>query len=245
MQADERIVSYMKERNEYAKCVAAVVAVQLFALAVYFCMYALIAGGVFYSLSEDTGKILMIALSVVIAVVLGIVNILTAIRSSKVYITRPDSIALSDGRDVVRIAYDTARPVLIYKITYSLVILSVSGIVYITLLILMTDTSLANIYGRIVCCLFLAVAVLIAYPCIDRIACYRALLNETHELYYDIRPDKALYYILSVATPAVICLWYILRYYGNSPKTAWIVIPVAALFALAIAFLANWVRKKP
>ncbi len=244
MTPDDRIVSYMKERDAYARCVATVIAVQLFALAVYFCMYALIAGDVFYSLSEGPGKVVIMAFAAAIAVVLCIVNYLTAIRSKKVYITRPDKIALNDGQEIVRIAYDTARPVLIYKITYSLVIMSISGLVYITLMIFIDDISLARIYGRIVCCIFSAVAVLIAYPCIDRIACYRALLNETHILYYDIKPNKPLMYILSFTAPLVVCLWYALRYYVGDSATAWVVFPVAALFILAIAFLANWTAEK-
>lgn len=240
MQADERIVNYMKERADYAGTVACVVAVQLFALAVYFCFYALVAGGVFLSGSAETGKVIVIAISAAIAAGLCVVNFLTAIRSRKVYITRPDRTAINDAKEIVRIAYDTARPVLIFKITYSLVMLTVSGVIYITLLIIMEDQVLANIYGRIVVCLICGVAILIAYPCIDRIACYRALLNETHVLYYDIRPNTALMYILSFSVPICVCVWYALRYYGSAQDIAWTVFPFTALFVLAIAFLVKW-----
>ena len=237
MQPDERIVNYMKERNGFARAVACTVAVQLFALAVYFCLYAVISSDAFYSLSERTGKIIIISLAVAIAIGLCVVNVLMVIKSKRVYITRPDSIALRDAKDTVAIAYSTARPVLIYKITYSLVLLTVGGIVYIILGIYMDDAVLAGLYGRTVCCVICAAAVLIAYPCIDRIACYRALLGETHVLSYDIRPDLPLMYILSVVTPLCICLWYVLRYYMDYEKTAWILFPVTALFALAIPFL--------
>ena len=240
MQADERIVNYMKERTDYARTVACVVAVQLFALAVYLCFYALVAGGVFLSRSEGTGKVIVIAISATIAAGLCVVNYLTAIRSKKVYITRPDRTAISDTQEIVRIAYDTARPVLIFKITYCLVMLTLSGVIYITLLIFMEDQSLANIYGRIAVCLIGGVAILIAYPCIDRIACYRALLNETHFLYYDIKPNTPLLYILSFTVPICVCVWYALRYYGSRPDIAWAVFPFVALFALATAFLAKW-----
>ncbi len=237
MNPDERIIGYMKERNDHARTVACAVAVQLFALAVYFCMYALIAGRVFLSLSEDTGNVIMISVSAAIAIFIIVLNILTVIRGKKVYINRPDSIALRDGADVVRIAYSTARPVLIYKITYSLVILATGGLVYITFVSFMEDQILAGLYGKIVVCIAGAVAFLIMWPCIDRIACYRSLLNETHELYYDEKPDNALKYIAAFTVPAVICLWYILRYFGTYQGIAWIVFPVAALFAFAIAFL--------
>ncbi len=240
MQADERIVNYMKTRNEQAGTVACVVAVQLFALAAYLCLYALIAGGVFYSLTEKTGKVIIIVTACIIAVILCVINIMTVIRSKKVYITRPDSIALRESSEIVREAYSTARPVLIYKITYSLVMVSLAGIVNIMLLIFMEDQALATIYGRIVSCLAVAFAVIIAYPCIDRISCYRALLNETHELYTDTPANTALMYIMSIAVPASICLWYGLRYYGTRPDIAWIVFPVTALFAFAFAFLRNW-----
>ena len=237
---DDRIVRYMKERDEFARTVASVVAVQLFALAVYFCMYALVAGKAVYSGSERTGRIVVISISAAVAVILCVVNILTVIRSEKVYISRPDSTSIRDMFEAVRLAYSTARPVLILKITYGLIMMTCSGVVYIMLLTLMEDQALAGMYGRIVCCLAVAAAVLIAYPCIDRIGCYRALLGESHYLYYDIKPAKAIRYVLSVVVPASLCLWYILRYYSPKDGVAWMVFPVAALFSLAVSFLIKW-----
>ncbi len=240
MSTDEQIVNYMKERYNYAKTVASVIAVQLFALAVYFCIYALIAGGVFYSLSEKTGKIISVALAFAIAAGICVINVMTVIRSKSVYISRPDAIALREYKETVRYAYDTARPVLIYKITYSLVIVGASGLVYIMLLIGMEDKNLAGMYGRIVCCLALAVAILIAYPCFDRIGCYRALLGETHELITDNKQSKAFGYVASFALPLSLFTWYALRFYGPRGDIAWAVFPFTALFALAFIFLANW-----
>lgn len=237
---DDRIVRYMKERNEFARTVASVIAVQLFALAVYFCMYALVAGKAVYSGSERTGRIVVISISAAIAVVICVVNILTVIRSDKVYISRPDSTSIRDMSEAVRLAYGTARPVLILKITYSLIIMTCSGVVYIMLLTFMEDQALAGMYGRIVCCLAVAGAVVIAYPCIDRIGCYRALLGQTHYLYYDIKPNKAIRYVLAVVLPASLCLWYLLRYYSPKDSVAWIVFPAAALFSLAASFLIKW-----
>ena len=230
----------MKTRDEQARTVACVVAVQLFALAVYYCLYALIAGGVFYSLSENIGKIIIVVTAIVIAILIAILNIMTVIKRKKVDITKPDSVALRDGEEVVRIAYTTARPVLIYKITYSLVILCLAGLVNIILLSFMGDQPLATIYGRIVICLLTALAVIIAYPCLDRISCYRALLNETHALYIDNGVNMPIRYILAFAVPFSICLWYALRYYGTRPDIAWIVFPTTALFAFAFSFLRNW-----
>ena len=242
MQADERIVNYMRARADYAKTVACAIAVQLFALAVYFCLYALIFSNLFYSLSENTGKIIMICIAIVIAVGLCVLNVFTVIRYQKVDINRPDVIAMRDGNEIVRIAYTTARPVLIYRITYSMVICGVGGLVYITLLIFMNDTSLAGLYGRIACCILSAAAVLLAYPCIDRIACYRALLSETHELVTHERSGRMTMFTAAVVIPPTVCLWYILRYYGPRADIAWIVFPLVALFSMAIVFLSNWVK---
>lgn len=243
MQPDERIVNYMKERALYAKTVACVLAVQLFALAVYFLMYALVASDAFYSLSEDSAKIIMIAIATVIAVFLCVVNFLTVIKHRKVDITKPDGISIRDAHDTVRLAYDTARPVLMLKITYALVLLTVSGIVYIILSMLMEDPTLAGLYGRIVCCIVSAAAILIAYPCIDRISCYRALLGETHELYMGRGHNPVSAYVFALAVPVAICAWYILRYYGPRRDIAWIVFPVSALLALAVTFLVGWNRQ--
>ena len=143
----------MKERNDRAKTVACAIAVQLFALAVYFCMNALLSSGMFLSLSEDTGKIMVISLAAAIAIGLIVLNFLTVIRGKKVDITRPDSIALRDGEEVVDMAYTTARPVLIYKITSGLVLMTAAGLVYIKLLSYMEDQGLANLYGKIICCI--------------------------------------------------------------------------------------------
>ena len=236
MGPDERIVKYMKERDRFARTVACTVAVQLFALAIYFCMYVLYARAV-YSLSENTVKYVVISIAGIIAVGLMTINILMVIRSEKVYITRPDAIAIRDASETVSLAYSVARPVLIFKITCILVMLTAGGLVYIMLMTFMEDATLAGLYGRIICCVIIGVAVIIAYPCIDRIACYRALRGETHELSYDIRPNKAYLISFAIATPLTICIWYILRYYFDLAATAWIVFPLILLFALAIPFL--------
>ena len=243
MEPDERIVNYMKERNTYAKTVACVLAVQLFALAVYFLLYALIAGSAFYSESEDIAKFVMIVISAIIAACLCVLNFLTVARAGKVYITKPDSIAIRDAKDAVRLAYDTARPVLIFKITYSLVFLTVSGLVYITMLILMEDQYIGELYGRIACAVIAAACILIAYPCLDRISCYRALLGETHEMYIDRGHSPASAYVFAFVVPVTICAWYVLRYYGARRDIAWIVFPASALLALAVTFLVSWNRQ--
>ncbi len=234
----------MKARNDFAKTVASAIALQLFALAVDFCMYAIIAGGVFYSLSEQTGKIICISLAAAITIGLCVFNVAGCISRKKVYITRPDSISLRDGEESVRLAYATARPVLIYKITLAMVALTVSGLVYIIISIIMEDKALAGIYGRIVCCLIGAICVIVAYPCMDRISCYRALLGETSELIVDEKPGNAPMYIAAFAVPVSICVWYVWRYYLDRSDIAWIVLPVVALFAMAAAFLAGWTDRK-
>ena len=239
---DERIVRYMKERNDRAKTVACAIAVQLFALAVYFCMNALLSSGMFLSLSEDTGKIMVISLAAAIAIGLIVLNFLTVIRGKKVDITRPDNIALRDGEEVVDMAYTTARPVLIYKITSGLVLMTAAGLVYIILLSYMEDQGLANLYGKIICCISSAIATLTAYPCIDRISCYRALLGQTHELSVNAEPNRSLSYIAAFAVPVTVFVWYVLRYFGTQRDIAWIVFPVCILFALAFSFLADWTK---
>ena len=241
---DERIVRYMKERNDRAKTVACAVAVQLFALAVYFCLNALLSSGMFLSLSEGAGKVVIISIAAAIAIGICVLNFTTVIRGKKVYITRPDTIALRDGEEVVGIAYATARPVLIYKITCSIIIPAAAGVVYIMLLSFMEDQGLANLYGKIICCIALATAVLTAYPCFDRLSCYRALLGETHELSVDAESDRTLSYIAAFAVPASIFIWYVLRYFGPKRDIAWIVFPFFVLFGLAFSFLAGWKKQK-
>ncbi len=234
----------MKERNRYASTVACTVAVQLFALAAFFCIYALISGGVFYSLSEEMGKVIAISLCGAVSAGLVVLNIMCVIKSRKVYITRPDSIAIKDSAEVVRIAYTTARPVLIHKITLNLILVSLAPVVYIILLTCMSDQALATIYGKITASIIVAFAFLFSYPCFDRIACYRALLNETHELYYDTKEGAGSGYVFAVAAPVSICIWYVMRYYSRSGNIAWIVFPMTVLFGAAVAFLCNWSKNR-
>ena len=237
---DERIADYMKERAKYARTVSCAVSVQLIALAFYFGVYILIDRDAFYSMSKNMAELIAVILAVIVAVCVFVVNYFTVIRSRKVYITRPDGVAIRDAREVVELAYKTARPILIYKITYSLVIMTVSGIVYIIFLMMIDNQFIAGIYGKIVCCLCISAAVYIAYPCVDRISCYRALLGQTHELSFDVRPNRAFMFILSAAVPFSICLWYAFRLYGQILESSWVIFPVTALFTLAISFLINW-----
>ncbi len=239
---DERIVNYMKERDRCARTFSCIVSMQLIVLALYFGMYIPFAKGSFYSLSEDIATLALVVMASLVAIVLIIVNILAVIRFKKVYITRPDRVSIRDAADVVDLAYDTARPVLIYKITYSLVMIVTGGLVYIMLTIFMDNQFIAGLYGRIICCFLCAGAFVIAYPCIDRIACYRALRGETHELSYDVRPNMPLMYILAFCVPISICVWYILKFPGQMKDTAFIVFLITALFALAIAHLAGVIR---
>ena len=237
---DERIVNYMKERAGYARMVSCAVAVQLIGLAFYFGIYVLIDRGVVYSLSRRPAEVIGIVISIIVAVCLCVMNIMIAARYKQVYIKRPDQIAMRDAKEVVELAYNTARPVLIYKITYSLVLLTTSGIVYIILLMSIDNQFIAGLYGKIVCALVSALAVFIILPCVDRIACYRALLGQTHILSFDQHPDRASMFIVSAAVPISICVWYVFRFYGEIFETAWITFPIALLFTLAVSFLIKW-----
>lgn len=249
MNLDDRIVSYMKVRNEYAKTAAFMAAAQLYAIAGFLCMYALVAGNVFYSRSAGTVKLIIYVITIVISVGLCVVNVLTCRKSKEVYIKSPDYIAVRSGEEIVREAYRVARPVLIQKITLYLILLPASGVVYIMLRIFLNNEALANIYGKLVVTLAVALFVSNAVPCIDRITCYRILLNEIHIPHIgmasegkserDMRNISA-GYIVSVAVPLCICIWSILRFYGNRQEIAWIVFPITALLAMAACFLVLW-----
>ena len=101
----------------------------------------------------------------------------------------------------------------------------------------MDDAVMAAFYGRIICCVAAAAAVLIAYPCMDRIACYRALLGETHYLYTEGEDGHFTAYITAAAIPVCICLWYALGFFESTKRISWIVFPVAALLVFAVSFL--------
>lgn len=246
MELDERIINYMKIRNEYARMIANVAASLLFALAGFFCLYALYAGGVFYSGSLRTAKTIIFTLTILISIAVSVIGVLASKKIRRVYIKYPDAIALRGSEDVVREAYFIARPVLIHKITLWCLVFPSAALVYIMLMIFMEDYVLAEIYGKIVLSLAAAIFTSSVIPCFDRIVCYRGLLNEIHVL-SDISDEQytkrkqVTGYILSIAVPAMMCVWFLMRHYSNYKSIAWIVLPIGALLAFAVIFLSGWV----
>ena len=85
MELDERVIKYMKVRNEFAKTVANLATAQLFSIATFYCMYALYSGGVFSSGSLTFAKITILSVMCIISVVLCVINALTVKRSKKIY----------------------------------------------------------------------------------------------------------------------------------------------------------------
>lgn len=243
MELDERIINYMKVRNEYAKTVANVAAAQLFSVASFYCMYALYSGGVFYSGSLTYAKFTILAVMILISVSLCVVNVFTVMKAKKVYIRYPDTIATRSGEEVIREAYVIARPVLIQKITGALLVLPFSVLVYIMLINYVSDEALANVYGKIVVMLGLAVFVSTAFPCIDRINCYRKLLNEIHvpvNMDADNKKNTIIGYVFGIAVPVSVCIWSLMRFYSMNQSLAWVTFPIALLLVLAVSFLVGW-----
>lgn len=248
MDFDERIINYMKVRSEYAKTVAYVAAAQLFAVAGFYCMYALYSGGVFYSGSLTYAKITILSIMVLVSIGLCVVNVFTMMKGKMVDIKYPDSISTRQGEEVVREAYMVARPVLIQKITFSALGIPLSILVNIILRIYVNQYKLASTYGMIAILLATAVFLSVAFPCMDRINCYRALLNEIH-VYVDLKLNSkkklAFRYIFAVSIPITVCIWSLLRFYSHSQDIAWITFPISALISLAACFLTGWCMEKP
>lgn len=248
MELDERVIKYMKVRNEFAKTVANLATAQLFSIASFYCMYALYSGGVFSSGSLTFAKITILSVMCIISVVLCVINALTVKRSKKVNIMLPDSIAVRSAQEVVREAYIIARPVLIQKITGALLVLPATGLVYIILIIFMDNRSLCDNYGKIMLFLGLAAIVSIAAPCVDRINCYRLLLNEIHISYMrdtDNKKRMIFGYVIAGAVPLSILIWSLLRFYSTSQSIAWITFPITFLVAAAAFFLVGWCFDNP
>lgn len=248
MDFDERIVNYMKVRSEYAKTVAFVAAAQLFAVAGFYCMYALYSGGVFYSGSLTYAKITILSIMVLVSIGLCVVNVFTVMKGKMVDIKYPDFISTRQGEEVVREAYMIARPVLIQKITVALLGFPIGILVNIILRIYVNQYKLASIYGMIAILLATAVFISVALPCIDRINCYRALLNEIH-VYVDLKLNSkkkfAFGYIFAVGVPLCVCIWGLLRFYSRSQDIAFITFPISLLLCLSACFLAGWCIEKP
>ena len=245
MDLDSVLVEYMKERAELAKHAACMVAVQCFAIAVFFCSYGLIKS--YYAEGTQIGAAQYgaIALAIVISILLSIFNVLVCIRYRRILLKRPDDIALRQSHDTVKQAYGLARPILIWKITLSIAIMLAGGLAYILIVILMDRSGNAGIYGRVVVFVCMAIAIFVGLPCVDRIQAYRYMLNEIH--LFSGKGNGAYYFamVASVGVPASICAWFILRSFTEKRDIAWIVFPMVAVFGLAIAYLIGWTKDLP
>jgi len=241
MELDSTLVQYMKKKAECAKLVACFLSVQCFVLAVSFCADGLLQEYLVYSDSIDLARKIIIISAIVIALVLCLVCTFVSIKCSETVKIKPDSIALRQSYDVVKTAYELARPQLIYKITCALLITFLSGLIYILLVIFLDRSMMSGVYGRIVVAICMALAIYIAYPCVDRLFAYRELLGEEYVSIKDEEKWKVCRYAISIALPGSISSWYILRFYTNSSDIAWIVFPMVALFAFAIVFLIMFV----
>lgn len=156
---------------------------------------------------------------------------------------RPDFIAIRQSNDTCIEAYKIARPVLIYKITWGILCMTISGLVYIFLRIFLNRSEISGVYGRVVVTLLLGVGILLIIPSLDRIRAYRVVLKEVHDFGQSPYIWEVVFKIAAILTPISIDTWYILRFYTDKMATGWIVFPMVALFGLAISYLVNWVKE--
>lgn len=244
MELDSQIIKYMQKRAEYAVHIASAVAAQCFVLAVFFCTYGLISSGIVYSKSENTAKIIVIAICAVISIGMSVFNVMLCLKYKLIAAMYPDEIALRQSYDTVWSAFDIAKPVLTLKISISAIMIFCSGLVYIFLLIFLEKSFMAGIYGRIGVCILSGAACIHGFPAIDRIMTYKAMLKER----YDTKESmlRVYPYLIAggVAIPFSVCLWYIIRFYTEKGNIAFIVFPMIMLFSAAFAYLSEYIIKK-
>lgn len=243
MDLDTCLVEYMRKRAELAKLIACAISVQCFVLAVFFCAYGLCYNQFAMSKSVKAFRFSIIVGAVIFSIGLAVFNTFVCMRYKEICSSEPDYIALRQSNDVVWEAYMIGRPILIFKITISLLITSLSGLIYIMLVVLTDRSEMAGIYGRIVVVILLGIAILIGLPCIDRIYTYRCVLREIHGFNGDNGNKYLIGIGISVLTPLSICGWYILRFFTEKSEIAWIVFPMTALFGLAIIYLISWIKQ--
>lgn len=243
MELDSRIIKYMQKKAEYAKVYACALSVQCFALAVFFCVYGLYETGLFYSQSREAGRVIIIAVSIILSIGLCVFNIMAVLRYKGFADIYPDDIAINQSKETVEEAYGIARPVLVLKITMSIALMLLSGLIYIMLMIFMQKSFMAGIYGRIELFIIVGFSIMIGIPCIDRIMTYKEMLK----VRYCKKDDMTWLYpyimVTGIGLPVSICVWYLLRCYWDKKETAWIVFPMTALFMLAFAYLSDFMKK--
>ena len=244
MEAEALLIDYMKKRAEFAKLSASGVVVQCFALAVFFCSYGLTSAYFSDSDCAASSKTIAILLCIIISVLVSVYLVFICFRYKVLLGMTPDKDIMRDGRSFVRQAYILSRPLLIYRITVGILIMLLSGLVYIILIIALGRMSMAAVYGRIVVSVLTGIAGYVILPALDRIMAYRKALKEdglTESSEYR-RNRYYLRMIVSVALPLSICVWYIIRFYSSNSDIGWMVFPLVALFGLAIYYLIGFAR---
>lgn len=237
---DETLIEYMKKRAEYVRLVSAALAAQCLIVAVFFCAYGLRIKHFVFGGSEDLTKHIIICVAIVLTICISVFNVMVCIKYKRLAEERPDAIALRQSKETVYAAYYIARPILIHKVTVSLAIMFLSGLIYIIVVTVLKRAEIAGMYGRIIVCVAMAISVQYGLPSLDRIESYRSMTGERHVSVHD---SMKLYWysiVAAVGIPVSLCIWYILRYFSEQNSIAWIVFPIFALFGFAIAFLINW-----
>lgn len=243
MELDSQIVKYMQKRAELATNVAGALAAQCFVLAVFFCAYGLFKSGVVFSKSEDIAKVIIIVISIVITVALCVFNVMLCIKLQSLQKLYPDEIALRQSFDTVDAAYEIARPILIFKITASIVVMTLGGLAYIFLMILLEKSFMSGIYGKIAASSLFGVALLIGLPSFDRIKVYLEMMNVRHADRNSLRGIFPYAIAVAIGLPVSIEGYYIMKCYAGKSDIAFIVFWMVALFALAFAYLSGFINK--
>lgn len=242
MELDSTLIEYMKKKAEYAKLEACVFSVQSFVIAVFFCIYGLLEEYFLYSQHIDIIRKIVIFAAFIVAIVLALFNILVCIRWRGTQEYRPDYTALRQSHDTVKQAYIIGRPHLIFNITLAVLMLVASGFIYILLSIFLDRSMMSGVYGRITVAVFVALALYVALPSIDRIFVYREMLGEMHRSIGSDFGEYVLRIVASICIPLSISAWYVLRFFTDRSEIAWIVFPMVALFGFAIVYLIKYVR---
>ena len=242
METDRNVSEYMQRKNVQSTNLARLIAAQLLITAVFFLAYLFLQNTRRFGADLEISRVIVKGVLIILSLLLSLVGIIVSYKSSGLHKYMPDTIGIRQSHDIIDAAYDVAKPALIFRMTFALVLFMLGGALALVTVSIMGAGENSTYIGKAIFFVFLAGCALMFVPAFDRMNVYKMLLNEKH----DIMPRysfAATGIAFSILMPASFCAYYLWRFFGNDRSIAWIVFPIAVIILGAVIVLADYVRE--
>lgn len=233
MELDRNVSEYMQRKNMLAVKAASMLSAQLLLVAVYFCALNIT--------KTETGFLTLRIVLAVLSSLLVAIGIIVSFRYRNVYDTLPDDIGLRQSLEVIRYAYDIAKPALTFNMTIAGIVTALGILVPLVIMSAMPGSGGVTI-AKAVFFLFMAAAVFVLTPSFSRMFTYEQMLSR-HIAASSIDTRKSILLkgiLLSILIPVSVCIYLQWKYFGSAKnEIAWIVFCLAGIIYAVVTFLAE------